>query len=463
MRFKARILYSLVFLLSTAVKGEVLAQKAQTVSSKNSSFKSLKKTVPSRQKKDRKTGFKIKVRPALPSLRDTIKKVHSKKNMADIFDSTLFQADENSPPSVLWLNDINIRKNRQKIMNTDSTMLEFWWKMNMETFQLLSTESEFIFQGRFNTKMLARMAPTIYGQGEIELNTSVGSIQRIYQSDSKPKPIILKEIMFLWESKDWLTLKFGAVNQSFLNAPLLITDTAFLSLVENFHLSKSEQSIISLDFQQSIPSTFSDRHNKDTVGQAHVPLFLTQSTLWSYNPNSYYKIDSHFILFYFNSLTSDIVSKSGLYGNSIRGANNPVFEKGYAGFYAGIEPSVQIFRNLGLEARIHYINNLMADKDFNQGLLYSLSMPFDITKNIRLTPTIEYFITHPDSTVGAYSNERYGQINKQGFIGEIVLNLYNRNMELGLRYLQTEPYRNHLSSSNQYYYLIFMRTNYVKI
>ena len=102
-----------------------------------------------------------------------------------------------------------------------------------------------------------------------------------------------------------------------------------------------------------------------------------------------------------------------------------------------------MFPNLGVKLKVHYIKNIRKEvpNDLSQGVLYGLEVPFDITEKFRITPIVEYFVNQPDAAVAYYNSSRYGNSDRKGFVGELILNIYDRNMEVGFRYLYSNSVR----------------------
>lgn len=402
-----------------------------------------------------------------PSLTETIDKQTANPNIIEVFDSTLF--DETTEvldqPFPIWLHNPEIQEKRSKIVGTQSSSFESWWKMELDGFlQEDRIDYRALMRTRINAKVLTQLNSFLFAQAEFELLTGVGSIQTIDQRPGDTSGISQRELLLLLKTTNWLTVQFGTINQRFLQAPLLLAKIPFPSIVENIELFTGKQHTLFLSFQQAVPTTFSDDHSIYIQSLAKVPFLMTKSFFWNYDSKSFYKVKFNSTFFHYSVLPSDIAQNSWANGNSI--VENPAsFKYNYTGFYFGLEPSFQLFSNLGLRLKAHYINNLrdMDEEDLNQGILYSLEVPFDITENIRLTPVIEYFVTQPDASVAAYNSERYGHSNRTGFVGELILSFYNRNMEVGIRHLNSRAVRTGGSKENQSYYLLFLRTGYAKI
>ena len=446
-----KAMYFLIFLLLTPIS------YSNTSSNKNSI-----KISNSTAQKD-----KINTSPAPLSLDEQIKNKSANPKIIEIFDSTLFNrsAENSDSSSFMWLHNPKIKENRSKILGIHSSTFETWWKIGLDGF-LLKDRLDYteVIRTRINSKVLTKVTDSFFIQGQFELLTGSGSIQKIYQRLGETNGISQLEVLLLWKATKWLTIQFGAINQDFLQSPLLLANIPFPSVVENIELFQGQKHNFSLSFQQAIPTTFSDSHSIYTQSLSTTPLLITKSLFWNYDPKSYYTIALSSTFFHFNLLPSDIALASLFFGNTI--VEEPAqFKYHYTGFYIGLEPSFQIFPTLALKLKIHYINNIrdMDSDNLNQGMLYSLQTPFDITENIRVTPVFEYFINQPDTSVGYYNSERYGHSDRTGFVGELIFNFYNRNMEVGFRHLRSRAVRTKGLKQEQVYYLLFLRTNYVKI
>ena len=451
--------YFLVFLLFISISHAANSNKSQ-----------IKISTTQEENED----LKIKTEP---TLNEKINKESANPQIIEIFNSTIFDKTffetntntktKRSKPSSsrMWLHDPEIQEKRNKVIGSQSNTFESWWKIDLEGF-LSKDDLDYtqVIRTKINTKIITQFMDSFFAKAEFELFTSSGSIQKIYQRIGESNGISQREILLLWKATNWLTIQLGAVNQGFLRSPLLLGDIPFPSLVENIELFKGEQHSLSLSLQEAIPTTFSDKHSLRVQSLAKTPLLLTSSFFWNYDPKSFYKVTLNSTIFHYNPLPSDIALASKFYGNTV--VHQPsIFKYRYTGIYIGLEPSFQIFPKLGVKLKAHYIHNIKnTASNYNRGELYSLQIPFDITENIRITPVFEYFRNQPDSSVAYYNSERYGHSNRTGFVGEVILNFYNRNIELGFRHLRSSAFKESGSlKKEQVYYLFFLRTNYAKI
>lgn len=400
-----------------------------------------------------------------------IKKTSSKKLTKDVsssgttFTPTLFLQFKGNNPSLPWLYDQEILKRRHQITGSHRMVLESWWKTNLESFYLTDrTTNQITIRPKVNTKFLTRFYPYLYAVVEFQLLTGSGSIQEIFQRVGEINGVRHREIFFLWSATDWLAIKTGAINQKFLNAPLLMANNPFLSIVESMSFVTNNYNDIDLKFQQSIPNTLSDSNSIYTQGITKIPFFITHSLTWDYHPKSFYTVKTYGTFFYFHSLPNNIAEISTAYGNTPIEGDLSEFKYNYTGYYIAIEPVFHLFPNMEVQLKAHYIRNIkVTEENLSAGGLYGIQVPFDLTENIRLTPSFEYFINQPDSSVAYYNSERYGHNNRKGAAIQVTLNLYDRNIEIGLRYMNASSLREQAVIQEQDYFLFFFRTNYAKI
>ena len=414
----------------------------------------------------------IQVQPAPISLDQKIQQESgTSPSLIKSFDSTLFKLNvekTKAPSSIKWLFKTDIEEKRQQIKGSHQSAFESYWKIGLDSY-LQKDQNNYtaILRSKLNAKVLIQLSQVFFAKAEFELLTSTGSIQQMYQRTGEINGISQREVLFLWRATNWLTVEFGSINQRFLQAPLLLADIPFPSVVGNIELYKEEKHDFAFSLQLALPNTFSTDNPIDLQSIIDLPILFTQSLFWNYDSKTFYnfRIGGHF--FYYTPLPSDIATESRKLGNSAIGDQHLEFEYDYTGFYFGLEPSFQIVPRLGIKLKAHYIVNIsdkIKEKNLNQALLYSAQIPIDITENIRVTPILEYFINQPDASVGYYNSERYGHSNRTGFVGEVTLNIYNRNISTGFRYLRSRPVSKGGSlTGDLQYYLLFLRTNYAKI
>ena len=387
------------------------------------------------------------------------------KKPGTVFNPTLFMQFKDNNPSLPWLYDQEIIRKRNRIMGSHRMMVESWWKTNLESFYLTDrSTNQMVIRPKLNTKFLTHFYTHLHAVMELELVTGSGTIQEIFQRVGEINGVRHREIFLLWSATNRIAIKLGAINQKFLNAPLLMANNPFLSIVEKMNILSNNHHDIAINLQQSIPNTFSDSNSIYTQRITNTPFFATHSLIWNYHPKSFYTIKTYSTFFQFHSLPNNIAAASMVYGNTPQEGDLSEFKYGYMGGYFSVEPVLRLFPNMEVRLKLHYIHNMKVTEKFkNQGAIYGIHIPFDLTENIRLTPGFEYFVNHSDSSVAYYNSEKYGHNDRKGAAIELKLNLYDRNIELGMRYMNTDSLMEQALIQEQDYFSFFFRTNYAKI
>ncbi len=389
--------------------------------------------------------------------------------LARMFNTTLFTTgsqDLKKSSTLMWLHDSNILKRRNQIVGSHSTLWEGWWSFYISgSHQGSEARNNTIVSGRPRVKFLAQITDFIYATVELQFLMEVGSKQEVFTSAADVSG--LKEMVLLWTAKDWLTFKMGVINQEFLNSPLFLDDIPFISMMGDMHVQKWKSKNISLSFnvQQAIPHTVSSSDKLVLSWEYNTtPWLSTGSMFFDYDSESYYKSQAHATLFHFTRLPESVASFSKRYGNTTEGDQGQIFRYNFAGVYTRWGNSWQVFPNVGLDFNVHYIWNMLAETGHDQGILFNLQIPADVNENLRVTTVAEYFFNQSDSSVAAYSGARYAHNNRSGFNGEVLMDIYKRNLQVGFRYHRSKPVVEDRSLvSSEYYWLFFVRSNYAKI
>ena len=418
---------------------------------------------------------KIQVQPDPISLQEKIQKESTHRPaIIESFNSTLFKgrrdkstSQKKEKPALKWLFKRDIKEKREQIKGSRKSAFESYWKIDLDSFIWeADTGQKWVLRTRLNAKVLTEFTKEFFAKAEFELLTGTGTVQEIYQRTGEINGISQREVLFLWRATNWLTVEFGAINQSFLQSPLLLSDIPFPSIIGSIELYKEGKHDVSLSFQLATPNTFSTDNSISLQSIVDMPLLFTKSLFWYYDSKSFYNINFNASFFAYSSLPSDVAVSSLQRGNTVETGEPVFFKYQYDGFYLGVEPTFKVLPRLGLKLKAHYIINVnkeAREKNLNQGELWSVQIPFDITESVRVTPTLEYFNNQPDSAIAYYNSERYGHSNRKGFVGELIFNFYDRNLSTGFRYHTSQAVREGGLRGEQYYFLIFLRTDYAKI
>ena len=157
-----------------------------------------------------------------------------------------------------------------------------------------------------------------------------GTYQQVYlrEGDASNYGIDIQSFYVNWNPRaNWdlslpedmiLNVQVGNLNQSFLEAPLLMGDWSFLGLRQNVfwlpHWASLYIDDAYLVFQQTIPPIQSELSRFQQVQD--LPMFFTGSIFWETLYRNMFHIKGHFTHFYFRNLLGEVADKGLVLGNN---------------------------------------------------------------------------------------------------------------------------------------------------
>ena len=334
-----------------------------------------------------------------------------------------------------------------------------------------------VFKTRFfgaNYKLNAIFSSELYGKLKWDIMDHVsfqakglviarnGFTSAIYErGDREGGRLYFLEGFFKLRVSPQFFLQMGTLQQSFLNAPLLITDTTFPSILGVLSIN-NPYGDLSLLFQSAIPDNAESVNRESQIGG--IPLFLTSSVLF-HTPKFFFDSDIKeiFTVFYFYSLPNDVAQKSRVYGNTIVGTGlGSSFEYGFL----GIHNNVSIKRSLTdfwiIELGYEFLYNFKAENFYNEGTRLYSSVYHNYKNFMELRFKAELFANQSDSSVAYYNSEIYGHNDRQGFLASLQSHLYRSGLTIETAFVYSQPI-NKGGLGPAYSFTFSLMTNYVAI
>ena len=229
-----------------------------------------------------------------------------------------------------------------------------------------------------------------------------------------------------------LETQFGIINQAYLSAPLLISKRGFIGLKEELtwdHYTSQYFDQARLIFQQSWPSSQTDvnfiQQFRDKTWLFTGSLFLEKS----YEEMIFTK--GNFTGFYFKSLSPETAKQGSVLGNEVyrsRTGADSNFPFPFYGIYTSLEVYLDLFKELDVELGTSFLWNLgefealkskqdifkISKKNKAQSFFIKFHIPF--FKDVRLIPSVEYFVSQSNASPAFYNTAQYGHSNRHGYI-----------------------------------------------
>ncbi|MGI9548795.1 MAG: hypothetical protein ACR2M7_02285 [Bdellovibrionales bacterium] len=339
------------------------------------------------------------------------------------------------------------------------------WKTNFKinvfsdrstTNSILSTE----IYGKINWELIDSFS--FYTEGLV-IGRS-GFTQSIYDRTDRKNGLYLLEGYFDIILSENVFFRFGSVRQDFLQAPLVITDKTFPSLIQNITLPFFEDSKISFIFQQSIPDNATEAVKRETQVVKWTPFFLTSSVFLDL-VGSKMSLQEKFTTFYFTNLSAAVAELGRIRGNTIdlMGSDSQ-FKYKFFTMHNNINLQIPFLENWIFELGGDFLINILAPNSYNQGERAYLSLYHNYRNFLEVKFSGEYFANQSDTSVAYYNSEVYGHNNRVGGLFKLETHLYNSGVTLGMAYVYSQPINPRKSSIGEANsFSVFLGTNYVSI
>jgi len=267
------------------------------------------------------------------------------------------------------------------------------------------------FEGHFSKFLRVYVAPiaTLY----------TGRLQQRYETDDYKSRIGVTEFYLSSQPIKQIDLRAGAVNQEYLNSPMLISKhRAFPGLeqiIGDEWNSKNNRFKGQVIFQESIPTSYS--LNTEREDREPLPEFFVQSIHLSGKAADWFEWQAMGGHFTYNHLPNEIAFQSRLLGNSTNdtdAAPGTHFLAGFDGFFGGMEVCACV-PTWPVQAIVEYqrIYNHLADSGLGNGQIWGIGPRFifgDLTLDIRY----RRFFIEKDATVAYYMTSFIGNTNRMG-------------------------------------------------
>ena len=345
--------------------------------------------------------------------------------------------------------------------------LKAYWKTAFKTkmFSDKSTANS-IVSTEIYSKLKWRLVDTLSFQTQGLIIGRSGFTQSIYEREDRVRGFYLLEGFFQWKLFPNVSMQLGNIQQSFLDAPLLITDKTFPSIIGKLSLNNPYGDLFFL-FQTAIPDNASEFVRRETQIVRGFPLFLTSSAVF-HSPkfllNS--SVKEMITLFYYHNLSSAVADRSRIYGNTIeRTGSDSTFKYPYFGIHNNLSMKMILSDLWILEMGGEFLYNFMAPNTYNEGMRIFSSAYHNYENFMEIQFIGEFFVNQSDTSVAYYNSELYGHNDRRGFLTKLQSHFYNSSLTLGVSFVYSLPINNPDKSpiGNSFSFIVSLMTNYIAI
>ena len=350
----------------------------------------------------------------------------------------------------------------------------------IDSFWKTHIEGSFLKNERSREKL---MKVKMYGKFDVEFNSYIsarfepyivlqeGEIQSRFQRD-EPSILQMQQGFFEIKPAERFSIQLGSIDQSYLNAPLLVSDQSFISALFAYSYIKEHYEVQTV-LQQSMLSVVNSFRRYNEIED--VPYFTSLFTYGEWIPSDFYSFKGHITGFYFTSLPSFVANDSMTYGNTVlRQQSSAQFVHDYYGAHFDLSAQLRVIKEIYLSLGYNGLMNLGVPFAFDKAWydkawgerVYSI-LDIDLWKFAKMYSRFEYFYNSSDTAPAYYNSEIYGHNDRQGFLTELKVFFPKGNFEVGFRYVFSKPIQGRIIDSSidksQHAFMVFVSSRYLSI
>ena len=267
----------------------------------------------------------------------------------------------------------------------------------------------------------------------------------------------LKEAAISYSPISMIELEGGVINQSFLNAPMVVDKKGFIAAKEKFYY-KLLDTKFTLVATQAIPNNRNLSQKIDVTDEGD-PRFYAESFIVNQElfVGEFQFSTTHYA---YDNISNSIAYESILLGNTGTpiSKGNGTLANTYSGWNFDLGYNVNINNNLNLKLTGNYIINTQAT-EANSGYRVGTNLTYSSGDN-RYTLILENFQIEADASVAYYNSSRYGMANKEG--NRIRFEYLNRptQLKLGAEVISNSVINENIYQSDEIVLLFSLRKTY---
>ncbi len=313
-----------------------------------------------------------------------------------------------------------------------------------------------LLEADFTHHLLPNLQTKIQGGARLE----GGSSRALFNDEFAPRQTpVLKEASVSWTPVDPCNLRAGAINQNFLDSPLLSYEQSFPALYENCQMPIGNFKL-GVELEQSYAS---DTQNTQPTGrslQSDSSFFIERLSL-AYEASDDVKGKLHVSHYMFSGLSPLVAYQSQFMGNTSSGLDekNADFSFAYQGYEYGFTGQGKLLDNK-VEAKYTGLRNSGAPGGANTGHDVHLKVTREF-KDFSLAPELRYFKIESDAAPAFFNDRTIGHANMQGYGAQVSALMPKIRTEVLLNYTMAKPLRVTLNQPGvQNYFFAVLRINY---
>lgn len=284
-------------------------------------------------------------------------------------------------------------------------------------------------------------------QARAGLVMATGQAQTRFGEKVPENRLALEEAALNFKPLEVITLSAGALDQTVLDMPLLVSQRPFPGAAESLNFKFNKNTSLDLRAQQVIPTSIT--MTTKTEGGEKTPTLMTETVRFEAKNLGMMDLATNASLFQFQDLPAHVANESELGGNTVF-ATSPLTSKfayEFSGWTAGGAARVNFSRKLSVTLGTQALQNMKAPEGFKNGQITYLESSFFVASGVSLTPRAEMFFNESDSAPAFYNSGEYFHNNRKGFAANLDAKFEKQKFKVGARFVDASLLSSSLTQS----------------
>ena len=303
------------------------------------------------------------------------------------------------------------------------------------------------------------LLPSLEMRAEAGMSLQSGYAQSRFGDNTPKNGLDLREALIQWKPVSRVSLQAGAINQSTVEAPLLVAGQPFPGVLERVLLGTKTLNV-ELKAEQAIPT--STQLNSRTVEAETTPTFTTEILTARAKVTERVSLSAHALHYAFRSLPNTVAAESELYGNTVTPltGKTSTFTYQFDGYGYGGGAKVLMSRNLSWTLDGQVLQNTKAPSSYGAGQIVTSGFNIGLPGDIDLKPQAEIFYAESDVAPGYYNGSDRGHNNRTGWGANLEAAFKKAGFTIGGRFVQSNLINASTVQSRQSFFMIRFETLY---
>lgn len=334
------------------------------------------------------------------------------------------------------------------------------WRMGLEG-QNFSNEKEQARTAGLGLRGDIRygLLPSLEMRAEAGVSLQSGYAQSRFGDNTPRSGLDLREALVQWKPVSRVTLQAGAINQSHVEAPLLVAGQPFPGVTERLLLG-TKQFNVELKAEQAVPT--STQLSAKTVEAETTPTFMTEMLTARAKVTNRVTLSAHGLHYAFRSLPTTVAAASELFGNTVTPltGKTSAFTYEFDGYGYGGGVNVLMSRTLSWNLDGQILQNTKAPASYGAGQILTSGFTIGLPGDVDLKPQAEMFYAESDVAPAFYNGSDRGHNNRQGWGVNLESVFKEAGFLIGARFVQSNLINESTVQSRQSFLMIRFETLY---